>query len=127
MDLYWEYQCQDGGFLLLTREGARDAYLRDIPTYDKRRHMKRKQDATAYAEGLADADALVRYTDARAEIDRIHAKAVRMQSAIVEYYRWKTGDDSITESEILDEVMGHAPLLLPNAPNHGGASAPPVD
>jgi hypothetical protein len=43
----------------------------------------------------------------------------RMRSAIIEFYRWKYGDDALSVSEIISEVMSHAPnakVTGPKAP-----------
>ena len=69
---YWLIDFLEPGFLA-TREEAEQAYLAAIPFSDRRRPMKRKADARAWAAALSDADAYVRYDDMSGNEDRINA------------------------------------------------------
>ena len=66
---YWLIDFLEPGFMA-TREEAEQAYLDAIPFSDRRRHMKRKADARAWAAALSDADAYVRYDDISDNEDR---------------------------------------------------------
>jgi hypothetical protein len=57
----------------------------------------------------------------KALLEECHTQLHRTHAAIIEFYRWKYGDDALSVSEIIRDVMSHAPNV-----NYQTAGALPV-